>query len=258
MLDLEGDMNMRRNWTRKELLLALDLYCRMPFGKLHQHNPEVMSIAQVIGRTPSAVAMKACNFANLDPNLGRKGLSSVSKADREIWNEFFEDSQAVAFEIDDIWETKEVSDATIKSIPQDAETETLKQVKVRKVQQFFRSSLLVSYASKCAISGLAIPGLLVASHIIPWSKNESRRADPTNGILLNSLYDKAFDKGYMTFDEKWQVCLASDLKSEISDNEFCKSLFAIEGQDLGMPNRFLPDSVAMAYHRNNIFEKSYA
>jgi len=67
--------NIQRNWTRKELLFALDLYCRMPFGKLHQHNPEVTKIAQAIGRTLSAVAMKACNFANLDPNLERRGLS---------------------------------------------------------------------------------------------------------------------------------------------------------------------------------------
>lgn len=108
----------------------------------------------------------------------------------------------MAFEIADIWEAKEVSDAIIKPIPNGAETETLKQVKVRKVQQFFRNSLLVSYANKCAISGLPVPSLLVASHIISWSKSEARRADLTNGLLLNSLYDKAFDKGYISFDKK--------------------------------------------------------
>ena len=248
---------MQRNWTRKELLLALDLYCRTPFGKLHKHNPEVVKISEVIGRTPSAVAMKACNFANLDPNLERKGLSSVSRADREIWNEFFEDSLSVAFEIDEVWAASEVSGTEIKSIPAGAETESLKQVKVRKVQQFFRASLLVSYTNKCSISGLSIPSLLVASHIIPWSKSEVRRADPTNGILLNSLYDKAFDKGFITFDENWQVALATDLKNNISDNDFCKSLFAIEGLELKMPIRFLPDSSAMEYHRNNIFEKAF-
>lgn len=248
---------MRVNWTRKELLLALELYCRMPFGKLHQHNPEVVRIAQFIVRTPSAVAMKACNFANLDPNLDRKGLSSVSRADREIWNDFFKDSQAVAFEMGETWDVNEDKNVAIKQISQHAETETLKQVKVRKVQQFFRSSLLVSYANKCAVSGLPIPSLLVASHIIPWSKSEARRADPTNGILLNSLYGKAFDKGYMTFDKNWRVCLANDLKKQTSDNEFCKSLFAIEGRELEMPDRFLPDASAMEYHRDKIFEKAF-
>ena len=47
--------------------MAFRLYCRTPFGKLHQHNPEIVALARALGRTASAVGMKACNFASLDP-----------------------------------------------------------------------------------------------------------------------------------------------------------------------------------------------
>jgi len=76
-------------WTRDQLLLALRLYMRTPFGRLHRHNPEIIRLAGQIGRTANALAMKACNFANLDPALqarGIRGLSNLSQADRQIWD----------------------------------------------------------------------------------------------------------------------------------------------------------------------------
>ena len=48
----------RRVWTRQELLVAFALYCRLPFGRLHSRNPEIVQFAEAIGRTPSALAMK--------------------------------------------------------------------------------------------------------------------------------------------------------------------------------------------------------
>ncbi len=80
------------NWTRHELILAFNLYCRIPFGRLHKGNPEIVSLAQNINRTPSAVAMKLVNFASFDPvHQARQitGLKNASRADREIWNEVF-------------------------------------------------------------------------------------------------------------------------------------------------------------------------
>jgi putative restriction endonuclease len=57
----------RRNWLRSETLIAFGLYCRTPFGELHQSNPAIVELSGRLGRTPSAVGMKACNFASLDP-----------------------------------------------------------------------------------------------------------------------------------------------------------------------------------------------
>lgn len=56
-------------WSHQQLLVAFRLYCGTPFGKLHQHNPEIIRLANLLGRTPSALGMKACNFADMEPAL---------------------------------------------------------------------------------------------------------------------------------------------------------------------------------------------
>ena len=91
----------RKAWAQEELLIVFRLYCRTPFGRLHQRNPEIIELARLIGRTPGAVAMKACNFASLDPQQQArniKALGNVSRADRELWGAFLGDSESVAKE----------------------------------------------------------------------------------------------------------------------------------------------------------------
>lgn len=60
-------------------------------------------------------------------------------------------------------------------------------VQVRVNQSVFRQIVLANYDFKCALSGIDIPELLVASHVIPWSYNEEERMNPKNGICLSSL-----------------------------------------------------------------------
>ena len=79
-----------KRWTKNELILALNLYCKLPFGKMHKGNPSIIALASYLGRTPSSVAMKLVNFAALDPSLPRKGLSGTSRLDQEVWDEFFD------------------------------------------------------------------------------------------------------------------------------------------------------------------------
>ncbi len=78
-------------WTYDELLMAMNLYCKLPFGQLRHGNPLIVAVAEKMGRTPSSLSMKLCNLASLDPNLkarGIKGLSGASAADRAVWEEF--------------------------------------------------------------------------------------------------------------------------------------------------------------------------
>jgi putative restriction endonuclease len=78
-------------WSRDELILAINLYCKLPFGRLHRGNSGVIHLAKLIGRTSNSVAYKLVNFASLDPSLkarGIKGASNASNLDKEIWNEF--------------------------------------------------------------------------------------------------------------------------------------------------------------------------
>lgn len=71
---------MKRNeWTKDEMILALDLYYKLPFGKLSKNTSEVKELATLIGRTPSSVALRLTNYAACDPyiiNSGRKGMVS--------------------------------------------------------------------------------------------------------------------------------------------------------------------------------------
>ena len=91
----------RAPWTRQQLLVAFWLYCRLPFGRLHYRNPQIVELAKAIDRTPSALAMKLVNIASLDPaitNTGRSGLSAASAKDREMWAEMQQDWEKFAVE----------------------------------------------------------------------------------------------------------------------------------------------------------------
>ena len=91
----------RQNWNRDETLAAFNLYCRTPFGRLHARNPDIVRLADALGRTPGAVAMKCCNLASLDPSQQARGISGLKKAsrlDEEIWNEFNQDAEAIGYQ----------------------------------------------------------------------------------------------------------------------------------------------------------------
>ena len=90
----------RRPWTRDELLVALSLYLQLPFGRLHRGTPEIKHHAQLLERTPSALAMKLTNFASIDDSIDRAGLRNVAKADRDLWAEMKHDWPAIAEAID--------------------------------------------------------------------------------------------------------------------------------------------------------------
>ena len=79
------------SWTRTHLLIALNLYCKIPYGKFHNRNPMIADVAARMGRTTNSLAMKLSNFASLDPihrARGVKGLEGASQRDRQFWNEF--------------------------------------------------------------------------------------------------------------------------------------------------------------------------
>jgi len=248
---------LRQPWTREQLLLALRLYCQTPFGKLHQRNPAIILLARKLGRTPSAVAMKACNFASLDPRLSQrvKGLGNVSAADRRLWEEFLHNPEAIAatteFSAQRLLGKKIVE--TGPSLPPDGPTESFRTIRARRVQSFFRAAVLSSYNFRCALTGLTISELLNASHIIPWSENVARRADPRNGLCLNTLHDRAFDRGLITFDDDCRLVISSALSKKTLSGFGMSTFSAMEGERLTMPERFVPDREALVWHRDNVF-----
>lgn len=255
-------------WTPQQQLVALRLYCRLPFGRLHRLNPQIIDAASRIGRTPSAVCKKACNFASLDPGQQRRGirgLGNCSNADEQLWARFEADPEAVAAEMEQAWAAAkgEAEEGCGEPRPEEAEviapgaaTEREQIVRVRRVQQFFRSAVLVSYESRCALSDIAVPELLTASHIIPWARDVKRRADPRNGLCLNALYDRAFDRGLITFDERLRVVVSPALRTVEAPALQREALIGLEGRELRGPVRFTPDREALSWHRENMFRRA--
>lgn len=248
----------RKSWTRQQLLIAFGLYCKIPFGKLHSRNPQIIKYAGHIGRTPSALAMKLTNIASLDPAItstGRKGLKGASVADQNMWEEMqgdwenfvleFEKSSAGVINKEERHDDSEPTDYTGKN--------KLIQTTTRVGQSFFRNTVVSAYNGKCCITGLSETRLLVASHIIPWREDEANRLNPRNGLLLSMLHDKAFDLGIITIKEDMTIHVSR--KNIVKDSYFNASIGYYEGKKIALPEKFQPDAEFLAYHRENIFEK---
>lgn len=250
-----------KGWTREQLLLAMNLYCRIPFGQFHQKNAQVIKLAKAIGRTPSGVAMKLCNLASLDPyhiERGIKGLSGASEADREMWSDFHTNWEQMSFESERHWEAYGLSThdepTEFESIPEfSGPTDAQRVVKVRIAQKFFRRTVMATYQSRCCVSGIATPELLVASHILPWSQFPEHRADPRNGLCLSRIHDAAFDVGLITFEEDYRLVISKEL-SDATSNVVLKACFQrYEGKPIVLPERFRPEPQYLLAHRTTIF-----
>jgi hypothetical protein len=252
-------------WTKEQLKLAFNLYCQLPFGKLHKGNKEIIELAGLIGRTPSALAMKLCNIASLDPAItgsGRKGLGNASVLDREVWEEFHADWDGLATECLRIHErlrtekglpteTVQVDDG-LESI-EDFTGEAKRVVTEQRIrQQFFRRAVLSSYHGHCCMSGLSEPRLLIASHIVPWSIDRNNRLNPRNGLCLSALHDKAFDRGLIALDDDFCVILSKELEQR--NEGFVQQFFhPLAGQTITLPERFTPDKSFLERHRQEVF-----
>ncbi len=248
-------MKERILWNREELILAINLYCKTPFGKLHKSNLDVIALAGLIGRTPSAVSWKLVNFASFDPSLqarGIKGAQNTSKLDKKIWEEFFDNVEQLAFESEMLLYKLKHGEIPVEEGEFKEGKDKERTVKTRVNQSFFRSTLLASYNSKCCITGISNTEFLISSHIVPWSVDSKNRLNPRNGILINALHDKAFEYGYITISTDYKILVCSELlklKDENAVNYFHKH----HNQSIFLPSRFLPDIEFLKYHNNERF-----
>ena len=115
---------------------------------------------------------------------------------------------------------------------------------------------MANFNGKCALTGIDIPELLVASHIIPWAMNEKERLNPGNGLCLSALYDKAFDKGIIAFDENNRTIFSSRLEKAITQEYYVKYFLPIKGKELAVPGKYNIDKTFLEWHRDCIFEKA--
>jgi len=243
----------RKNWTRDEIIVALYLYFTIPFAKVNKFHP-------LIGRTPSALAMKIGNLGSFDKTLREKnitGLSNASQLDRDIWQEF-EGKWSL---LDEVYQriieqflnkVKKVPGVLLETGYNHFHGEEEKrEVNVRINQSFFRDSVLAAYNYRCCITGIEIPELLIASHIKPWKDDVENRLNPRNGLCLNALHDKAFDRGLFTLDENFRVTLSNKLYSSENTMQWFK---AYENKQIILPERLMPSLDFLRFHRENIFK----
>ena len=252
-----------KKWSEEETILAYYYYCQIPFGKFHSRNPLIIRISTMLGRKPGALVKKIGNLASFDPEMKRRGISGLgnaSKLDGKIFNRFkdnWEELVLLASEIERGYATN------IILIPGDSDDVVLppgldkeKSTSARINQRFFRNAVLSAYNHRCCITGIRLDSLLIASHIKPWAESNpfTERTNPSNGLCLNALYDKAFDNGLITVLPDYTILVSSKIPKEIADNELLR-LNQLRGQRIMLPNRFVPSKQFLEYHNEFIFEK---
>lgn len=143
------------------------------------------------------------------------------------------------------------ADKIIENIQANAklkQTEKESIVKSRIGQGDFRKKLIEKYNGACMITGLTDTRLLVASHIKPWSVSSNEdRLDAENGFLLNSLFDKMFDLGIITFKYNGMMIVSNSIKKKNLD---ILNLNVSRTYDLKATQKLL---VNLEYHRDMVF-----
>lgn len=176
-----------------------------------------------------------------------------------IWDEFSNDREKLAYEsinlmahfskkkIEDIIEFDEIEVIDGK--------EKIRLIKTRVNQCFFRDSILGIYDNRCCITGLTVPKLLIASHIIPWSVDVKNRLNPENGLCLNSIHDKAFDEGLITITTDYKVKISDALLDFKKEDAIRKFFMDFADSKISMPDRYFPNKQFLEYHNAQIFIK---
>ena len=250
-----------RLWTREELILTLSVYFRLPFGRLNHSTKEVRELAHLIGRTDNSAALRLVNFAACDPyiiNSGRTGMPAGKPICQPIWDEFADDKERLFLEAERIKAemlNKPITDVLHLSQRELEGRERESVIRQRVNQSVFRSMILNNYEERCAITGINIPELLVASHIVPWADSTSaQKLNPENGICLSALYDKAFDKGFITISpDDYTIRLSSALREYESKEYYDKHFGCVNGKKISLPIEHAPNKDFLAYHRDHIY-----
>ena len=244
------------NWTREHEIVVLDMYCRIPFNKANNSNKEIKDLAAKLGRSTNSVKMKIGNFGAFDPELKRLGivgLDGTSRLDESIWNEYYGHWDKLAFDARAILANisecniEDVAEIDSRDIPQGLDRERV--VRQRINQTFFRNAVLSSYSMQCCITGMSDAALLEAAHIVSWVDDEANRTNPSNGLCMNALMHRAYDRMLMSVAPDYIIFVSDKLLDDESSNEREIDFFRrVNGKKIITPNRFLPEKDFLAQH----------
>lgn len=248
-------MAKKDSWTREQLIMALNVYCKIPFKDVKEWHPIIQKYAPLIGRSPVALKMKVGNFGRFDPLLKAKGivgLSNGSKAEEPIWNEFWDDSEKLAYESERLFAERagktveEFTGIDTLAFPEGKERMVI--VRQRVNQNFFREAVLTSYLNQCCITGITNISLLEACHISNWADDTNNRTNPKNGLCMNPLFHRAYDKFLIAVTPDCNIEISEEMLSGAKDENFRSFLQELQGRSIIMPEKFSPDKDLLAKH----------
>lgn len=183
-----------------------------------------------------------------------------AKGEVEVWREFADRPENLAFESEDLLAKRlgkpieQVADVDTQDLPAyGIEREAM--VRIRVNQSFFRSRILSAYNFRCCVTGLTIRPLLTASHIIPWAEDEKNRLNPRNGLCLNPLHDRAFDRHLMWIEEGFVIRFSPELQKMTAQSESVNWLTSFAGSQLLLPTKFAPDPKFLKRHFQKCLSK---
>lgn len=123
-------------------------------------------------------------------------------------------------------------------------------VRVRTNQNIFRRIIFKIYNQSCCITGLNIPEINRASHIIPWAEDKNKRLDPRNGLCLSATYDAAFDRNLISLDDDYRIILSKDIKEHYTGESVKRYFLNKEGEKIKVPALYRPHKDYLAKHRD--------
>lgn len=257
-------------WSKNELMLVMNLYTKLRYGQFNYKNKDVIELANLIEKTPGAVAFKLVHLSRQDPRHKErvKGLANPGKNAIEMYNKFTNNWDEMLYESevllakyrnktikDDFFEKEDVTKIEKDILNGKEGTDIERLVKTRVNQVLFRKVVLNNYSCSCAICGLNLDNLLVASHILKWSENKSNRLNPENGICLCSIHDKAYELGYLGIQSDYKIALSTQLL-QIKEVSTYEALFKRhENRSIILPDKFYPNKDFLDFKFSSSFKQ---
>lgn len=137
----------------------------------------------------------------------------------------------------------------LEDLVQQEGKEMVRLIKTRVNQAAFREIILSLYNKTCCITGLDLPAVNRASHIIPWAVSKDTRMDPRNGLCLSATYDAAFDRALISLDDDFRLIVSREIKDHYSSEAVKTHFISRHGQTITLPPRFKPLPEYLQKHR---------
>ena len=180
-------------------------------------------------------------------------MAHGAKGEEEVWRDFENNPEALAFGSERLRarftgrKLEQIAEIDERELPKEG-LERERMVRVRVNQHFFRAAVLSAYDYKRCITGLAVPELLVASHIIPWARDPKQRMNPRNGLCLNALHDRAFVRGLIFVGKDMTLRFHDSLIRFEKKSPGLDWLLSYERKPICLRRKFKPDVPLLAIH----------